>query len=55
MKKSEYQKPNVRVVKTKSVSLLTGTNEKLHFNPNQGTTDALSRGSGNREWDNEDE
>ena len=51
MKKSEYQKPNVRVVKTKSVSLLAGTYETIRFNPNDGTSDALSRGSGNREWD----
>ena len=54
MKKSEYRKPIVRVVKTKSVHLLAGTNEPLHFNPNQSTTEALGRDSGNQWWD-EDE
>lgn len=54
MKKSEYQKPNVRVVKTKSVHLLSGTYDSLHFNPNQSTTEALGRDSGNQWWD-EDE
>lgn len=54
MKKSEYRKPIVRVVKTKSVHLLIGTNESLNFNPNQGTTEALGRESG-RHWLDEDE
>lgn len=48
MKKSEYQKPVVRVVKAKNVPLLTGTYKTLNFNPNDGTTDVLSRGSGSQ-------
>jgi hypothetical protein len=54
MKNPDYQKPIVRVVKTKSVHLLTGTNKSLNFNPNQGTTEALGRESG-RHWLDEDE
>ena len=54
MKKSEYRKPIVRVVKAKSVHLLTGTNMSLNFNPNQGTTEALGRESA-RHWLDEDE
>ncbi len=54
MKKSEYQKPFVRVVKTASVPLLAGTKESVLFNPNQGTTEALSRGAGSQEWDDDE-
>ena len=54
MKKTEYQKPIVNVVKTTSAPLLAGTTRSVPFNPKQGTSDALSRGSGSQEWD-EDE
>ena len=51
MKKLKYQKPIARVVKTEIVTLLVGTCENLRFNPEQGTTDALSRRSDSQEWD----
>ena len=54
MKKSDYQKPIVRVVKTACAILKSGTFEKVRYNPNQGTTEALSRNAGSQEWD-EDE
>lgn len=55
MKKSDYQKPAVTVVKTTIVQLLTDSNHKLRFNPNEGTTEALSREAGNCEWDENEE
>jgi len=55
MKKSEYSKPVVVVVKTTIVNLLTQSYQKLDFNPNDGTVEALSRGSGNRVWDEDEE
>ena len=55
MKKSEYRKPAVAVVKTTIVRLLTDSTQKLYFNPNEGTVEALSRGSGSRVWDDDEE
>ena len=55
MKNPEYQKPIVRVVKTRNVPILAATDKRLQFNPNDGTTDALSRRSDSQEWDNEDD
>ncbi len=54
MKKIDYQKPIVSVVKTTSPPLLAGTTRSMSFNPTQGTSEALSNGSGDQEWD-EDE
>ena len=54
MKKTKYQKPIVSVVKAASVPLLAGTTQSMTFNPRQGTSESLSRGSRGQEWD-EDE
>ena len=51
MKNPDYQKPIVRVVKTKNIPMLASTYQSLQFNPNDGTTDALSRRSDSQEWD----
>ena len=54
MKKTKYQKPIVSVVKAISVPLLTGTTQSMTFDPRQGTSEALSRGSRSQEWDDDE-
>ena len=53
-KKLDYQKPMVHVTKTACPILLAGTTETMRFNPNQGTTEALSRNADSQEWDDEE-
>ena len=53
MGKNVYQKPHVLVVKTVVAPMLTGTYEKLGFNPYKGTTEVLSR-EADGEWLDED-
>ena len=53
-KKLDYHKPMVHVTKTECSILLAGTSETMLFNPNQGTTEALSRKADSQEWDDEE-
>ena len=39
---------------TTTAPLLAGTTQSMTFNPRQGTSEALSRGSRNQEWDDDE-